>query len=233
MVDILPVPDNLLIMHGGIKLFCAALGTVLFIMLLNKFRKKGTRIAAGFLAVFIFLIIGFIFSSLDNVAGWDNILGPETWLGFGIGTVLNAMANTGYFWLYIEIFRVKEKWSPLQKLGYLIFAIIEITLSILIMTHYLIGFPPDVFIVSIFYMGLTTLIYLFWIPGCIRLLKKIEDRKYRMKFYYILAMAITFFITVILMAVAGMSESPSFLTWIGSVFTIIGMYFAYHGIIQS
>jgi hypothetical protein len=233
MVDIFPVPDDLLLWHGLIKLFCAGLCAVLFVLLLIKYQKKHTRIALGFLYIFIFLILSAIFSAFDTVIGWKDLMGKNTWLGFGIGQIFNALANIVYFWLYIEIFRVKEAWKPKQKLGFMIFAVISITCSTLMMTYYLIQVPADIFIITIIYMGLTTIIYLVWIMACLNLLKTIDDPKYKEKFQYLLQMAIIFFILILILAVAGISENPSFLTWIGMVLLVCGIYFAYKGIIQE
>jgi hypothetical protein len=232
-MQILPVPESLLLFHGIFKMICAGLASILFWQLFKKYKKRPTRIATGFLYVFIFLILGNVFSAFDNLFGWDNLLGPQTWLGYGIGQIFSALGNGMYLWLYIEIFRVKDRWTGKQRIGFSIFMIAEVFLAIIFMTHYLLGVPPDIFLYSALFMGLTAIIYISWILGSLKLYKTVEDKRFRQKFLDLLIMAILFFFVIVFLVIAGLSEVPSFASWFGLVLMLIGMRFAYLGIIQE
>jgi len=136
MVNILPIPTNLLVFHGIMKLICAGLSIILTILLFRKYLRKKSRIASGFIFVFINLILGNIFSSFDNLLGWDNLLGPETWLGYGLGQIFSSLATVGYFWLWVEVFKVKDRWTPSLKQNFVLFTSIEMLTAIFMLTYY-------------------------------------------------------------------------------------------------
>jgi hypothetical protein len=233
MVNILPIPPNLLIWHGISKLICAVLGTILLGFLLKRYFEKKSRIAKGFVFVFICLIMGNIFTSFDNLLGWDNLLGPGTWLGYGLAQVWSTLASVGYFWIYIEVFQVKDQWTTPMKRNFLLFLIVEITTAILMMTYYLIGFPADMYLPTGINLGLTVIVYFAWIAACTKLLKTIDEPRYRTRFQYLRMVAVLFLIVIILLALASISETPSFTSWIGMGFMILGMYCGYKGILAS
>lgn len=233
MVNILPIPTEFLIYHGISKLICAGLGTILLGFLLKRYFEKKSRIASGFVFVFICLIMGNIFSAFDNILDWKNLLGPETWLGYGLAQIWSTMASIGYLWIYLEVFHVKDQWSRSLKLKFMLFSIVELITAVLMMTYYLIGVPTNLFIPTGINLGLTVIVYFAWIIGCTKLLKTIEEPQYRIRFQYLRSVAILFLIVIILLALASISEQPSFASWIGMGFMILGMYCGYKGILAS
>jgi len=233
VMDILPIPPELLIYHGISKLVCAGLGTILLGFLLKRYFEKKSRIASGFVFVFTSLIVGNIFTSFDNLLGWDNLLGPGTWLGYGIAQIWSTLASVGYFWIYIEVFQVKDQWTFSMKRKFILYTIVALTTAIFMMTYYLVGFPANLYIPTGINLGLTIFVYFAWIAGCNKLLKTIEEPQYRIRFQYLRLVAIIFLVVIILLALASISENPSFTSWIGMAFMILGMYCGYKGILAS
>jgi hypothetical protein len=233
MVDILPIPENYIFVFGLFKLLASTIALVLFILLINKALKRPSRIINGFIFTFLFLILANISSSFDNLFGWRDLLGPDTWLGYGLSQIFTALANIGYFWLYIDIFQADSNWKKNHKIIFFLFSFFEVLCSVLMMTHYLIGFPSNIMAISILFISITAIVYIMWIKGSSRLLKRVQDKHFVRKFKCLLIMSVLFFIVIIFVGISGMSESPSFATVIGMIIMLIAMAFAYIGIIQD
>lgn len=233
MVNILPIPSNLLIFHGIFKLICAGLGLIFTYLLFLKYLEKKSRIAFGFVFVFINLILGNVFSSFDNLLGWDHLLGPETWLGYGLGQIFSSLATVGYFGEYIEVFKVKEQWTSSLKQKFLLFTIVELVTAVFMLTYYVIGFPSDLYIPTGINLVFTLIVYFAWLEGTTRLLKSIEDPIYKRRFQYFRKVAISFIIVMFFLALSALCDQPSFVTWVGLLSMILGMYFGYKAILSS
>ena len=117
MVSIWPIPEDLLFFHGFFKIIATGFGIVFLVLLGKKYRENKTKTTLGLIVTFSFQVGSTLFSSFDNLLGWDDLLGPNTWLGFGISQILLGLVGVCYFWLYLETFQVEDHWTPRQK-GY-------------------------------------------------------------------------------------------------------------------
>src|SRR6056297_2467244 len=102
MVDILPIPSELYFLHGILKLLVAVMGLFLLVLTIRKHLQKHSRISFMLIVVYSSMILGMMFASFDDILGWDNLLGPGTWVGFGLGQIFNSISNICYLALYIE-----------------------------------------------------------------------------------------------------------------------------------
>lgn len=232
-MDIFPIPPELIFFHGIFKLICAGIGCILLIMLFQRYLKKKSKIALAFIFVFLSMILSFVFSSFDNLLNWDNLLGPETWIGFGISQILIGVANVVYYWLFIEIFKVKEKWTRNQKLKFLGFVTVYMMASVFIMTYYAFGFPPDLYVPSLTVLVMSLFIYFFWISECGRILTRLDNTDYIYKFRYLRLTADAFLAVMAFSVIASLSSSPSYASWIAMLLTLIGVFFGYRSIIKA
>ena len=175
-MDILPIPEDLIFLHGLLKLGVATVGFVLLLMTLKKHIQKRSRISELLLLTFACMAFGMMFASFDDLLGWDDLLGSETWLGFGLAQILNSLANISYFALYIEIFLVKENWEQPHKEYFLGFAMVDLAAAILIMGYYTFGWQVyAVIIPSIVHMVMATVLFTLWIITSTRMIQKIDD----------------------------------------------------------
>ncbi len=154
-------------------------------------------------------------------------------MGPGISQVFNGAANTTYFWLLLEVFKVKDKWSLRQKAMLILYAIGAMSASALIMTSYTHGFPSIVLIPMVFYLLLVIINYVLWIVECNKILRRITEDKYISRFKDLRGTAIAFLLVLIFTSLSGLSETISYASWIGMTFILIGLYFAYRSYIYT
>lgn len=234
MVDILPISDNLILIHGILKLVVAATGLILLFLTIRIHLKKHSQISTNLIIVFLAMILGLTFSSFDDLFGWDNLLGPETWVGFGISTIFNSLANISYLALYIVIFMAQGKWKTKQVLFLVGFSTIDITAAVLSMGYYAFGwdFIPSI-IPSATHMVFAFVLYAFWFIQCTRIIKTLNEEEYLRRFRSFQISSILILFSVISFAITGFSESRSYITWVGLGFLSLGLLFSYLGFLQT
>ncbi len=232
MASILPIPENLWGLHGFFQITIAIVGFFLTFLIYRKHQKKRNRVSMGLFFVFLCLSLAMLFASFDNLLGWENLGGEETWVGFGLAQIFNGLANTGFFWTYIEIFQAKERWDKKWKFYFGLFALIEIFVSILIMSYYTFKWPSFVLITSGIHVLLSSVCYIAWFVSSTLLLKRIQEPKYQKRFKSLRRTSISFMIAIVFLAISAMSETRSFTSWMGMVMIIIGIVFAYNSLIQ-
>lgn len=233
MVDILPVPNSLIFFHGLIKLIIGLVAFVYVLLLIPKYKQKKSKITIFLLLTYLFTTLGMIFSSFDNFLGWDNALGENTWLGFGLSQIFIGSANIAFIALYLEIFMVKEQWNTLHYKLWGGYAIIMLSSATLIMTYYSFNWPNFILPQNIVFLIFSILCFGLWAISSTKILHRMENITYKKKFRSFQLTGIFFIILLLLLSLANLSDSPSFLTWFASFFMILTFYFSYRGFLHS
>ncbi|UYP47743.1 hypothetical protein NEF87_004028 [Candidatus Lokiarchaeum ossiferum] len=233
MADILPVPETLIFFHGLLKLIIGVVALIYAFLLIPKYKQKKSKITIFLLFTYIFTSLGMIFSGFDNFLGWDDLLGENTWLGFGFSQIFVGCANTAFIALYLEIFRVKENWNTSHYILWASYAILMLGSSTLIMTYYSFHWPRVILLQNVIFLLLSILCFGLWTISSTRILHRMDDAKYKTKFRSFQLMGISFILLFILFTLANLSDSPSFFTWFASFFMMLGFYFSYRGFLHS
>ena len=211
----------------------ALLSALFAILTIRKHIKKRSTISLLLILVFFSMTLGLVFSSFDDLLGWKDLLGEETWLGFGLGQIFNMFVNICYFALCIEIFIAKDKWSTKQILYFTAIFLIDLLASLFMMLYYLVDWPQNIIFFSIIHMVITAFCFILWVVKCTQVMSSVEDDQYRSKFQFFRISAIIYIFVVGFFAVGSVSDSSSFLTWIGMGLLAFTLIFSYKGFLAS
>lgn len=233
MAALLPIPAELLFLHGILKVVAAGIGAVLLGLVIRRYRQSKSKIGAGLIVTFTGEVLSTLFSSFDNLLGWDDLLGPGTWLGFGLSQLFLALVGASYFWIYLETFRVEELWTGRQKATFAAYTAALFTVSTFIMTYYTHGWPPDVVVPSLAQGALLMACFLSWIVGSTRLLKRLDDPRYVQRFKDLRLCSALLVVAMFSAMFSSMSDVESFFGWAAILIIIVALYFAYRGLLRA
>ncbi|MBN2157020.1 MAG: hypothetical protein JW776_13335 [Candidatus Lokiarchaeota archaeon] len=234
MADIFPIPDSLVYLHGILKLAVAVTGIILLVLTIRKHIKKSSQVSSILIIVFLAMILGLTFASFDDLFGWENLLGSQTWVGFGLSTIFNSLANSSYLALYIAIFMAQDKWKSKHIIFLVSFGLVDLTAAVLSMGYYAFGwiFYPSI-IPSAIHMIFAAVLYTFWLVQCTRIIKTLTEEDYIRRFRSFQISSILILLSVIAFAITGFSETRSYITWVGLGFLSLGLLFSYLGFLKT
>jgi hypothetical protein len=211
-----------------VKLIIICLLSVILISMINKYLKRKTSVALTMTCMFFFYILSVLFSMFDVVLDWQNVVGPNTFLGMGLAFFMSGIGNALFFWFTVDIFynRKFDENNPFYR--FLIIVIGEPIITFIALLLRITG-SSLAFIFIVIHMLLSLFIYFLIARHSFELAKKVSEPAYIERFKCIGKSAVWLIGMMMLFAVDSFYTEFTLYSIMGWLCLAVAIYYMFKG----